>query len=93
MIKAIEAAMVTKIAEKRENDNISKEMKEFIGNQILKAARLGRTRTGFTFGGDTEYCLLVANWAQKFGYSAWFDYSHTPAVLWLGWNAQMKTLN
>jgi hypothetical protein len=93
MIKAIEAAVITKMAQKREADGISEEMKEFIGAQILKAAKLGQTRTGFTFGGDTEYCLLVAHWAKQFGYSAWFDYSHAPAVLWLGWNAQMKTLN
>ena len=93
MIKAIEAAEITKMVQKREESGISEDMKEFISSQILKAAKSGRTRTGFTFGGDVKYCLLVAGWAQKFGYSAWFDCSHTPAVLWLGWNAQMKTLN
>ena len=93
MIKAIEAAMIAKMAQKRGTDKISEEMKEFINSQVLKAASLGKTRTGFTFRGDTEYCLLVAEWAKQFGYSAWFDYSCTPAVLWLGWNAQMKTLN
>lgn len=93
MIKATEAAEIAKMAQKREDSGISEEMKEFIGNQILKAAKSGTTRAGFTFGGDVEYCLLVAKWAQKFGYSAWLDYSHTPAVLWLGWNAQMKTSN
>ena len=86
MIKAIEAAKITKMTQKRENSDISESMKEFISSQILKAAKLGRTQTGFTFGGDIEYCLLVANWIKKFGYSTWFDYSHTPAVLWLGWN-------
>lgn len=93
MIKAIEAAEITKMAQKREDNGISEDMKEFISSQIFKAAKNGKTRTGFTFGGDLNYCLLVAGWAQKFGYSAWFDYSRTPAVLWLGWNAQMKTLN
>ena len=93
MIKATEAAEITKMVQKREDSGISEDMKEFISSQIFKAAKSGKTRTGFTFGGDVEYCLLVAKWAQKFGYSAWLDYSHTPAVLWLGWNAQMKTLN
>ena len=93
MIKAIEAAMIAKNGSEKRADKISEEMKEFINSQILKAASLGKTRTGFTFRGDTEYCLLVAEWAKPFGYLAWFDYSCTPAVLWLGWNAQMKTLN
>ena len=93
MIKATEAAMITKVAQERDGSNISKEMKEFIGNQILKAAKSGKTQTGFTFGGDTEYCLLVADWVKRFGYSVWFDCSRTPVVLWLGWNAQMETLS
>lgn len=93
MIKAIEAAKITKMAQKREDSGISEDMKEFIDSQIFKAAKSGKTRTGFTFGGDVKYCLLVAEWAQKFGYSAWLDYSRTPAVLWLGWNAQMENLN
>ena len=93
MIKAIEAAEITKLAQKREDNDISDEMKEFISNRIFEAAKLGQTRAGFTFGGDTEYCLLVAKWAQKFGYSAWFDYRKKPTIFWLGWNAQMETLN
>lgn len=92
MIKASDAAMMTCIAEAKAGDKISTEMKEFISSQIVKAAAQARTRTGFTFGGDKEYCLAVAKWAANFGYSSWFDNSREPAVLWLGWNAQVEDL-
>lgn len=93
MIKASEAAMIACIAEAREENKISVEMKEFISNQIVKAATRGQTRTGFIFGGDEEYCFAVAKWAISFGYSVWFDNSRKPAILWLGWNMSASKQN
>ena len=92
MITATEAAMITYVTEAKKPDGISIQMKEYISKEITRTATQGRTRMGFTFGGDMEYCLAVAKWATGFGYSAWFDYSREPAILWLGWNAQVEDL-
>ena len=92
MITANEAATITCIVKAKKEDKISAGMKEFIGKQIVKAAAQGGTRTGFTFGGDKDYCLAVAKWVANFGYSSWFDNSREPAILWIGWNAQVMDL-
>jgi hypothetical protein len=88
MIKATDAARISYEAS-AEQGGLTKEMRDYIDNEIIKTAKTGGTRIAFY---NELYFPMVAKYAVQLGYSVWMERIDMREVMWIGWNKQVLVI-